>query len=178
MTLYEILTVDDVIKSINENLDYLLELIPEIKNMIGFQHNNPDHHLDVWKHTLLALSLSSCDFDIRLALLLHDIGKPFSYQDDGDIRHFKDHSKLSSEIARKILKRLSFDDNYIDYISYLIRHHDYPISNKEIEEKYNLCLKLYEIQKCDMLAHNPDALDKRKEYLKKIGNKLFYKVAL
>ena len=32
------------------------------------------------------------DLDIRLALLLHDIGKPFSYQDDESGRHFKNHA--------------------------------------------------------------------------------------
>ena len=81
MSLQEILLTDDIVKSINDNMDDLLLIIPEIKNMIGFEHNHPHHHLDVWNHTLLALSLSENDFDIRLCLLLHDIGKPFSYQD-------------------------------------------------------------------------------------------------
>ena len=54
--------------------------------MIGFEHKHPHHHLDVWNHTLLALSYSPKDFDIRLVLLLHDIGKPHSYQDE-EIRH-------------------------------------------------------------------------------------------
>ena len=70
---------DNVVECINNNLDYLLVLVPEIQYMIGFEHKHPHHHLDVWNHTLLALSLSQNDFDIRLCLLLHDIGKPFSY---------------------------------------------------------------------------------------------------
>ena len=79
MNLEEILLSEDIVSSINNNLDYLLNVIPEIKYMIGFEHKHPHHHLDVWNHTLLALSLSERDIDIRLTLLLHDIGNPFSY---------------------------------------------------------------------------------------------------
>ena len=73
MDLKAILLSDDVVKSIKENLKYLEEIIPEIKCMYGFEQHHPHHHLDVWNHTLLALSLSKKDFDVRLCLLLHDI---------------------------------------------------------------------------------------------------------
>ena len=168
--LEKILLSDDIVNTINNNMDYLLEIIPEIKPMIGFEHNNPEHHLDVWEHTLLALSLSPPNYDIRLVLLLHDIGKPFSYQ-DGEVRHFKGHAAMSTAISRKILKRFNYPDSYIEKLCYLIRNHDYPISNTQILTNYNLSLKLYEIQRCDALAHNPEKLEKRKQYLKKIEEK-------
>ena len=164
LNLEEILLSDNVVESINENMDYLLKIIPEIKNMIGFKQNHPHHHLDVWNHTLLALSLSKKDFDVRLGLLLHDIGKPFSYQDE-EVRHFRNHAAVSASMAKIILKRLGFDDDYIKYVCYLIEHHDTPISNEQIENDYDLCLKLLKIQKCDALAHHPDKLDNRKKYI-------------
>ena len=83
--LQNILTSNNVIESTNNNIYILLGIIPELKDMMGFQHNHPHHHLDVWNHTLLALSLSEPIFDIRLCLLLHDIGKPHSYQIDNNI---------------------------------------------------------------------------------------------
>ena len=109
----KILMSDDVIQSINDNIDILLQIIPELNDMIGFAHNHPHHHLDVWNHTLLALSLSELNFDIRLCLLLHDIGKPHSYQ-NGYIRHFKGHPLKSSIISKDILTRLGYDEEYIN----------------------------------------------------------------
>ena len=74
-----LLTSDNVVDNIKSNLDELLEIIPELQDTIGFDHKHPHHHLDVWNHTLLALSKSENDFEIRLALLLHDIGTYISY---------------------------------------------------------------------------------------------------
>ena len=171
MTLYEILTANDILSSIENNLDYLLEIIPEIRYMIGFEHKHPHHHLDVWNHTLYALSMSENDFEIRLCLLLHDIGKPFSYQ-EGEVRHFKGHAKVSAIMSEDILTRLEFDKKFIDEVCYLIKLHDTPISNNRIDNNYDLCCKLYKIQYCDALAHHPEKLEKRKKYLSMIKRKL------
>ena len=157
--LYNILVSDDVVGSINENLDYILSVIPELKMTIGFDHRHPHHHLDVWNHTLLALSYSPNDFYIRLVLLLHDIGKPFSYQ-EGKVRHFKGHASRSSEMAYYILIRLNFDRDVISKVCYLIREHDNPINDNEISCNYDLSLLKFRIQCCDVLAHNPVKLEK------------------
>lgn len=160
-----ILKNDNITKGINDNIDVLLYMIPEIKDMIGFPHNHPDHHLDVWNHTLLALSLSENDFDIRLCLLIHDIGKPHSYQDN-KVRNFKNHQLKSSEMAKNILNRLEYDEDYIKKICYLIENHDSVITKDDIENNYELAKKRFLIQYCDALAHNPKKLEKRIKYLK------------
>ena len=164
MSLYEILSDENVVESINNNLDYLVKCIPEIKYMMVFEHKHPHHHLDVWQHTLLALSFSENDFDIRLTLLLHDIGKPFSFQEKDGIRHFNGHPNVSAIMSYDILKRIGFEEDYIQKICYYIKNHDNPISNKLIE---NNAIFLYKIQKCYVLAHHPEKIEKRKQYLKK-----------
>ena len=161
MYIQEILQSDNIVSTVNENMDHLIEIIPEIKYMINFDHK---HSKNIWNSTLLALSLSKNDFDIRLCLLLHDIGKPFSYEKD-NIRGFKNHTKVSSEMAKKILKRLRLNEDYIYYICYLIENYDSPINDVQIENNNSLCLKLLEIQKCHALAYYPDKLDKRRIYL-------------
>ena len=97
-------------------------------------------------------------------MLLHDIGKPFSYQ-EGKVRHFKGHASMSSEMAYYILVRLNFDSEEISKICYLIREHDNPINDSEISFNYDLSLLKFRIQCCDVLAHNPVKLEKRINYL-------------
>lgn len=169
--IYNILMSDDVATNINDNLDLILNLIPELKDIIGFEHNHPHHHLDVWNHTLLALSYSPKIFEIRLVLLLHDIGKPHSYQDK-EVRHFRGHPKISSNIAFNILKRLNFTDDEIFKLCYLIEQHDTPIKDKEIINNKELALLKFKIQCCDALAHNPSKLEKRMKYLLTINEKI------
>lgn len=165
--LEEILSGDNVVDSIKNNIDVLVELVPEIKFMFNFPHNHPHHHLDVWNHTLLSLSNSVDDFEVRLALLLHDIGKPFSYQDE-EVRHFRGHPHVSSIMSRDILKRLDYDYIFIDRICYLVENHDNPISEIDVENDYDINYKRYLIQECDCLAHNPEKLTKRVKYLEKV----------
>ncbi len=165
--LYSILMNDDVVSSIRDNMLELCLIIPEVKDMFSFAHNHPHHHLDVWEHTLLALSRAPMDFDVRLTLLLHDIGKPHSYQDD-EVRHFHGHADVSSTMSEVILSRLGYEEEYIMRISYLIKEHDTPMTEEEIIKNRELMLKRYYVQYCDALAHNPTKLEKRIKYLKSI----------
>ena len=166
MNLKTILTSDNVSKEILKNIDYILTLIPEIKPMIGFNQKHPHHNLDVFMHTLKALENSKNDYTIRLALLFHDIGKPFSYT-EGEVRHFPNHPIVSEEITRKVLTRLNYEKTVIDEVCYLVKYHDTPIKEEEVLKNYCLELKRYEVQRCDTLAHNPSKNTKREAYLVK-----------
>ena len=161
----------DVVSSIRNQIDELITIIPEIKYMIGFSHKHPHHHLDVFEHTLLALSFTDYDFEERLCLLLHDIGKPFSYQ-EGVVRHFKGHPEVSSQMSKVILTRLGYNLKFIEELCYLIKYHDTPITKEDIENNYDLAYKRFKIQVCDALAHNPLKLEKRVAYLKDMAIEL------
>ena len=155
---------DDVVESINNNKKVLLNKIPELASMFNFSHHHPYYHLNVWEHTLLALKASKKDFEVRLALLLHDIGKPFCYQLDNGVRHYKGHNEISYRMSIIILNRLNLSDDLIKRVLYLILKHDIPIIKEDIIYDYELSLKRFEVQRCDILAHNPNILDKRKKY--------------
>ena len=79
MFLSEILMRENVVASINQNIDKLLYFIPELKCMMGFQEKESNYNLDLWNRTLLSLFNSEADLDVRLVILLRDIGKPFLY---------------------------------------------------------------------------------------------------
>ena len=105
----------------------IFDIIPELKDEKKFLQNNPWHIYDVWGHTKKVLQNSKVDVEIRLVLLLHDIGKPYSYQDDeNEIRHFRGHSQKSAEISKPILERLGYKEEQIKEMCFLIENHDNP----------------------------------------------------
>ena len=168
MSLEELLNNTNIVMTINQNMDTLLCYIPEIEEMIGFDQKHPHHHYDLWNHTLLALYIAEenvfLDYDVRLALLLHDIGKPVCFI-DGDIRHYYNHSLYSAKIAKRFFKRTNYSKQFIKRVLFLIKNHDCPISDILIDKDPLLAKKLYEVQYCDSLAHNPKYLRKRLDYL-------------
>lgn len=152
-------------ESISENMESLLTLIPEIKNMIGFEHKHPHHHLDVWQHTLEVLkNLNSKDLELNMAALLHDVGKPFSYQDE-EVRHFHGHPEVSCEMTKQILTRLGYDKEFIKRVSYLVETHDTIIEPSNLDNSSEMIQKRLQLQYADAKAHHPDKIEKRIKFL-------------
>ncbi len=100
--------------------------LPEFDIMMETPQVNPHHWYSVGEHTIKALELVPNDRISRLTMLLHDIGKPATRSTDEEgIDHFHGHPNLGSEMAKKILKRLRFDNDTIDRVTLLILYHDY-----------------------------------------------------
>jgi len=159
---------------VDANKEKIFKIIPELKAEDGFKHKHPHHCFDVWGHTMEALKRSRPDLQIRIALLLHDIGKPYSYQEGEDgVRHFKGHPKKSAEISKQVLQRLGYSDKEVEEICYLVSNHDTLIDiNKIDENNLELEKKLLYIQYCDAYAHDPKYIDRRIEKLDDIYNQL------
>lgn len=97
---------------------------PEFRAMAGCEQKG-HHHLDVWGHTLLALShVEGDDLAVRLGVLFHDIGKPptKSVEADGRIRFF-DHENIGAELARRVLRRLRYSEDLIGTVALLVSEH-------------------------------------------------------
>lgn len=100
--------------------------LPEFDIMMDTPQNNPHHLYSVGVHTVKALQASPADRIVRLATLLHDVGKPATQTtDEKGVDHFNGHPNLGAEMTRKILKRLRFDNDTIDTVSLLVLYHDY-----------------------------------------------------
>ncbi len=158
---------------IDANKEKVFKIIPELKAEDGFDQKHPHHCFNVWDHTMEALKRSKPDLQIRIALLLHDIGKPYSYQEDGDIRHFRGHPQKSAEISKQILQRLGYSDKEVEDLCYLINNHNTLIDiNKVNENNLELTKKLLYIQYCDAYAHHPAHIKERIEKLDRVLEKI------
>ncbi len=99
-------------------------IIPELEDMVGFQQYTPYHHLDVFDHTLMVLDHTKPILIQRLAALLHDIGKLYTFtMDEEGTGHFYNHAVIGAEKAGKILRYLRFDNDTIDATMKLVREH-------------------------------------------------------
>jgi len=83
------------------------------------------HHVsDVWTHSLDALRhCPSSDPIVRLATLLHDIGKPLTYKEENESITFYNHDIVGSRIASKIARRLRLTNKDVQRIFTLVRYH-------------------------------------------------------
>ncbi len=101
------------------------EFMPQLAPMVGFEQHNPHHLYDVWTHSAHAVAAIRADEQLRLAMLLHDCGKPgtFTRGDDG-VGHFYGHPAVSEKLARDLLLALKSDNATLDEVSTLIRYHD------------------------------------------------------
>ena len=112
-----------------EYKDVMAVIIPELEPCIGFDQNNPYHIYDVYDHIAHAVAnYRGNDISIKMALLLHDIGKPECYvEDDYGVGHFYHHSVSSHRIARDVMNRLRFDSKTTNDVLNLVLYHDADI---------------------------------------------------
>ena len=150
-------------------------VIPEIKEMVGFEQKSPYHHLDVWNHTAASVTKAPADVPLRLTMLLHDIAKPGCYSEADGIGHFYGHSKVSSDMAKEILLRLRYDNSTIETVTELILYHDANIHperkhikrwlNRIGEERFR---QLIEIKRADAMAKSEKYRQAKMEVLNDI----------
>ena len=102
----------------------LVQVIPELKDCVGFDQKNPHHSHDVFTHTAHVLAAAEKDPALRWAALLHDIGKPHTFTlDEQGVGHFYGHARLSQEMASDILHRLKASNALREEVAFLILHH-------------------------------------------------------
>lgn len=101
-------------------------ILPELDIAMETPQNHPHHCYSVGEHLLHSMKEIAPVKELRLAMLLHDIGKPaVKTQDEEGIDHFHGHPEVSARMAEDILRRLRFDNDTISVVSRLILYHDY-----------------------------------------------------
>ena len=104
--------------------DVLSVIIPDLRPMIGYDQRNHHHHFDLWEHTVQTVENVPAEPDLRLAMLLHDTGKPdVRVLDDKGEAHYRGHQAVSAEIADRVTEALRCDRETRDRVILLVRNH-------------------------------------------------------
>ena len=157
--------------------------LPEIEKMKGVQQP-PEHHPegDVFVHTGLVLHhLEDPSPELAMGALLHDVGKPDTYEEAPDRIRFHGHDELGARMTEEICERLRFSRRQQERIVYLVRRHlvFMNVPHMRLAKRYRLFEEdgfdeLLDLCKADCLGSHRDMglyEDCRQMYLewKKIG---------
>ncbi|TDW30199.1 CCA tRNA nucleotidyltransferase [Cryobacterium psychrophilum] len=110
-------------------------VLPEIPGL-QLETDEHHHHKDVYQHTLTVLEQAigyeksrgrldpAGDLIVRLAALLHDIGKPATRKlEPGGVVSFYHHDVVGAKLAKKRLRALRFDNDTINAVARLVELH-------------------------------------------------------
>lgn len=134
--LVRLMQTDDPVRGIRVlvETDLIGEFLPEV-SALRLEVDEHHHHKDVYEHSLTVLTQAIAlehsrhpgaapDVPLRIAALLHDIGKPRTRKlEDGGVVTFHHHDIVGSRMARKRLQALRFDTDTTDAVATLIELH-------------------------------------------------------
>lgn len=135
---------DDGIKLLR-NLGLLNIILPELERCFGVEQRSPKrHHIyDVGNHLLNSLTnCSSKDPIVRLATLLHDVGKPVTFNKTTDgLITFYNHEIISASIVRNIAYRLRFSKKDRERLTKLVRFHQFTVDERQTDKALRRFIK-------------------------------------
>lgn len=107
-----------------EQTGLLKRILPEVLKMKGVNQPKQFHpEGDVYVHTVAVMKhLRNPSFELALATLFHDVGKPGTFMITDRIR-FHEHESLGAEMAERICKRLRLSNAETETICWIIAKH-------------------------------------------------------
>jgi poly(A) polymerase/tRNA nucleotidyltransferase (CCA-adding enzyme) len=117
-----------------QDTNLLSYIIPELQEGLGVEQNL--HHIySVWEHNLRALATCpSPKLTVRLACLLHDVGKPRTKHGNGTHATFYNHDHVGARMTKKILERLKYSRALIEAVTLLVDQHMFFYNVGEVSE--------------------------------------------
>ena len=156
--------------------DHVLPEIPKLRLEVDEHH----HHKDVYEHSITVLEqaisheerLGGPNLVIRLAALLHDIGKPKTraFIEGGGVS-FHHHEVVGARLAKKRLQALRFDNDTIDAVELLtalhLRFHGYGDDDwtdsavrRYVRDAGELLTHLHVLTRADCTTRNKNKADR------------------
>ena len=117
-------------------LGILKYVMPEVEEgwMVG---QNRHHIYTVWEHCVRTMDYAAKEgwpAEIRMAALLHDVGKPRTKAGGGPDSTFYSHEMVGAKMTAQILSRLHFSKKFIEKVVKLVRYHMFYYNVGEVSE--------------------------------------------
>jgi poly(A) polymerase len=112
-------------------LELLPIISPAVDAMRGMVDPEKRTFKDLFAHTLKVVSGTPANIVVRLAALLHDVGKPRTYTNiEGEV-HFFDHERVGATMSRRLLSELKADHRTIEQVVHLVELHMRPATDTD-----------------------------------------------
>jgi tRNA nucleotidyltransferase (CCA-adding enzyme) len=118
-----------------DGLGLLARVAPEFERCRGVTQRADYHDHDVLEHLFRTCACAPPALELRLAALLHDIGKPEALRQGGKMLG---HDKLGEAMAKEMLARLRYPGAVIAEVATLVRRHMYDLDGKTGEKRLRL----------------------------------------
>jgi poly(A) polymerase len=157
----------------------LAVLLPEVAALKGVDQGSAHHTGDAFEHTLAVLGAVCAEPELRLAALLHDIGKPATRSVSETGVHFYGHEGVGAVMAARRLRAMRLPLRTRRRACRLVRNHMYLTASVTVRQLRRLrarldddesLLKLAELRHADRLAHrDPGGVALVREFLTAAG---------
>jgi tRNA nucleotidyltransferase (CCA-adding enzyme) len=98
-------------------------LLPELERTVGVDQPGPFHAHPVFEHSILTVDAAPRSLTVRMSALFHDVAKPQAKQVVDRGATFYGHEDYGARVARKVLERLRYANDFIDQVVVLIERH-------------------------------------------------------
>ncbi len=131
----------------------LEKILPEVTECFGVAQEGPNHDrkYDIGEHNFLALNFCPSDDPlVKLAALLHDIGKTRTYRKDnaGNVTFFG-HETVGANMSKNIAERLRLSKKDADRLYRLIRWHMFTVSEHQTDSAIRRFIKNVGLENID-----------------------------
>lgn len=144
-------------------------MLPPLEVMIGYEQGSKYHSSTLYEHTARAVEAAPPTVEMRLAMLLHDIGKPrCRTTDESGECHYYGHAAVSADMAGEQLRALKCDNALRERVVRIVRYHDIPVDTSRRYIRRQLAKHGTEVFADIMNAHIADDSAKTEQCLERL----------
>ncbi len=157
----------NITQTLMEFREVVFAIFPVLKVQDGFDQKSEYQDHTLFEHTAKAVGYAFPDYAVRLALLMHSIGKYDCAADRGDHMTFYGHSERGVMLVRDVFERdYEVDEAVAERVMFMIMHHDDRISPENVVQYTEFCGMEYTrllllLQSANIRAKSADPVNER-----------------